>query len=185
MRKGRPSLPIEKRLEIMTQQLLSNYIVDEKGCWIWQGPFWTNGCGRMSRSIPTPIEAHQRSHIFPYMYHIGPIKNNLFVCHKCDEVRCINPNYLFLGTNQENQLDAVKKFPEKYPGRQDDMSGSNNPMFGRKGELAPCFGRTGPRHPMYGKHHTKESREKTSQSLKRTFAMREGKVGSKRSRREI
>jgi hypothetical protein len=31
------------------------------------------------------------------------------------------------------------------------MSGANNPMYGRTGELNPMYGRTGELNPMYGK----------------------------------
>lgn len=40
------------------------------------------------------------------------------------------------------------------------MSGENNPMYGRRGELNPLFGnrRYGEDNPFYGKHHTKETK---------------------------
>ena len=44
------------------------------------------------------------------------------------------------------------------------FKGSNNPMYGKTGELAPCYGRTGEKHPMNGKHHTKEAKAKISEA---------------------
>ena len=31
------------------------------------------------------------------------------VCHSCDNVWCVNPQHLWIGTNYENRLDSVKK----------------------------------------------------------------------------
>jgi hypothetical protein len=39
----------------------------------------------------------------------GPITDSLQVLHKCDTPLCVNPNHLFLGTQQENLDDARRK----------------------------------------------------------------------------
>lgn len=33
----------------------------------------------------------------------------MFVCHRCDNPPCINPDHLFLGTNYDNVADKLKK----------------------------------------------------------------------------
>jgi hypothetical protein len=43
-------------------------------------------------------------------YHKRKIPSGLYVCHSCDTPKCCNPNHLWLGTNSDNQLDAIKKF---------------------------------------------------------------------------
>ncbi len=43
-------------------------------------------------------------------YNESKIPDGLYVCHSCDTPKCCNPNHLWLGTNSDNQLDAIRKF---------------------------------------------------------------------------
>lgn len=33
----------------------------------------------------------------------------MIVCHRCDNRKCINPDHLFVGTDQDNRDDCVRK----------------------------------------------------------------------------
>lgn len=39
----------------------------------------------------------------------GALPSKLFVCHKCDNRWCINPEHLFIGTAKDNNVDSHQK----------------------------------------------------------------------------
>jgi hypothetical protein len=78
--------------------------IPEAGCWIWMGSTQVCGYGEILSSNRKML-AHRAS----YEVFIGPIPKGMYVCHACDNVYCVNPNHLFLGTQKQNMQDMVAK----------------------------------------------------------------------------
>jgi len=81
----------------------------EKGeggaCWKWLG-CKNNDYGMIRSKQPSICNM---AHRLSYTLHYGKIPDGLDVLHKCDNPECTNPDHLFLGTHQDNMLDAAKK----------------------------------------------------------------------------
>lgn len=78
------------------------YVNKTEGCWLWTGA--TNGKYGV---FPNPNGNY--AHRFSYVISKGEIPKGQCVCHTCDTPLCVNPDHLFLASQQENIFDAVKK----------------------------------------------------------------------------
>ena len=84
-------------------RLFSNIEIADNNCWIWQNSL-RNGYGVISIN-----RKNESCHKVSYNIFKGEINNGLFVCHTCDNPKCINPDHLFLGTHSDNMIDAYQK----------------------------------------------------------------------------
>lgn len=77
---------------------------DESECWLWTGPVWHFGHGRLW------MNGRARwAHRMVWELTKGPIPADMCVCHHCDVPACCNPAHLFLGTKGDNNRDRSRK----------------------------------------------------------------------------
>lgn len=93
-------------------------VVTSTGCWEWQGWAVPKGYGGINYQ-GKKIYVHRLAWILKR----GTIPKGLHVLHHCDNPPCVNPDHLFLGTNDDNIRDCIVK------GRQrgGDNTGEKNP----------------------------------------------------------
>ena len=74
------------------------------GCLIWTGSLLSDGYGQIAVNGKM-----MRAHRFSWEESNGPIPEGIYVLHTCDNRVCVNPDHLFLGTQQDNMDDMVRK----------------------------------------------------------------------------
>lgn len=84
--------------------LMENSVRDDATyCWNWTRAT-SKGYGRVWDG-----EQFRQAHVVSYELFVGPVPEGHFVCHKCDNRKCIFPDHLFVGTQFDNMRDASAK----------------------------------------------------------------------------
>jgi len=100
--RGKP-LPMSERIATFWSRVKKGNPDD---CWPWTGYIEKEtGYGKFTWGSSGPTSSHRFAWIATY----GEISEGVFVCHKCDNRVCQNPNHLFLGTATDNNRDMFRK----------------------------------------------------------------------------
>lgn len=86
--------------------------IDRRGpseCWPWTGSRDGRGYGMFMFSSIRDVKRNMKAHRAAYVSENGPVPDDVFVCHRCDNPPCCNPAHLFPAHHQGNVDDMVAK----------------------------------------------------------------------------
>lgn len=93
-----------------THEKFWRHVHKTESCWIWTASVDHKGYGQCKGPTNTPKT--WRAHRVAWYLKYGSIDPNLQLCHDCpggENILCVNPDHMFLGSNYDNVQDMVKK----------------------------------------------------------------------------
>jgi len=78
----------------------------ETGCWEWQGAMKS---GKKCYGTMIVNNEQKAAHRMAYQEWKGELEDGKFICHTCDNQRCINPEHLYQGTALDNTGDMIRR----------------------------------------------------------------------------
>lgn len=90
------------RAEVINR-LAANFVIDDEGCWVWQGSLTNAGYGRMSWKADGHVSVPGAHRVV--LAAIGDeMPSGLVVDHLCRNRACINPDHLEMVSQRENVM---------------------------------------------------------------------------------
>ena len=94
----------KRPMEPVGEKFRRSFTEAPSGCWEWTegkeehgyGRFCFNGCQKLAHRVSWSL-------------HRGVLSDEDFVLHHCDNPGCVNPDHLFLGTQEDNMKDMAAK----------------------------------------------------------------------------
>lgn len=84
---------------------IPKHVPEIGNCWQWLAGTSGGKYGKLRIG-----DKHYSTHRLSFMIH-NPLQNidEKLICHKCDNVRCVNPEHLFVGDSIANVRDCISK----------------------------------------------------------------------------
>lgn len=87
-----------------TETDMWKFVTKTSTCWLWTSAVNRKGYGKFSVN-----KKQWSAHRLAFFLSTGSLPKELMVLHRCDVPACVNPEHLWLGTNQDNVDDKMRK----------------------------------------------------------------------------